>query len=67
VWLALAIENRGVKDNTTWLLTNILVYIVTAAFLNVKIVQVSVRDNFAYRLQRELVDMVAKLAELAIS
>lgn len=61
------IEDWSIENHTTWLLTDILVNIITTALLHIQIINVSIGDNLADRLHGELASEISKLTELAIS
>ena len=67
VWSTFTIENWGVEYNTTWLFTDILVYIITSALLDIEIVDIGICNDLANRLHGELAIVITKLTELAIS
>ena len=66
VWSAKFIENWSIEYHTTWFLTDIFVDIITSALLDIEIVDVSICNDLADRLHRELAVEISKLTELAI-
>jgi hypothetical protein len=61
------IEYWCVKSLTAWLLTNIIVHILTTAFFYVEVIKIRVCNYLADRLHGEFSMIVSQLIELAIN
>ena len=66
VWSANFVENWSIEYHTTRFLAHILVNIITSSLLDIEVVDVSICNDLADRLHRELAVKLSKLTELAI-